>query len=617
MDKIQEIKEKYGQQAESIIADGLNLVSKGKKYRCPNNIAHKNGDRNPSMSWHNQALQFYCFACDMKIDLYEYYKNHLNYSHQEIIHELLGEEQNKRFEEERKSFKSEANKVHEINEKTKKYVMSRGIKEEAIKKFDLRSSGDAVVFPYYKYETIIGYKVRNLEKNKKMWGISGSKPFLFNFQNLDDNFEELIICEGEFDCMIIDQCGFNNVVSVGAGANSLSSLVKQCKDILDKYENLIIVSDNDDAGESMDETFVKEFGLKARLTDKKLYTQNDINAEHFKHGEEKVKEIIESARLKVEGRRDLDKVPYKGLEKKVGKYIPTGTPSIDYAINDLAPGCVTVIVGRTNAGKTTFTKQIISNAINNGNKVFCVSGEGDQEVFINEIYKNVIGRNQDYFDTVKINKRFHKEPKREVQEALEKWHKGKLVVFSKGESKLKSIEELFNMISYEIKIKKHNLVVIDNMMSLLTVSNNGDKNQSQGDFMQKCCDIAKAYSTHIVVVVHPRKPAGGKIQEIDIENISGSMDIGNKADNIISVSRKKQEEGEDDFQEGGEIEVLKNRYYSELPKIDTYFDKDTGLLLEIDNIGNVIGYKFDWQKYLNKNFVENIDIFSSNPDDPF
>ena len=72
------------------------------------------------------------------------------------------------------------------------------------------------------------------------------------------------------------------------------------------------------------------------------------------------------------------------------------------------------------------------------------------------------------------------------------------------------------------------------MMSLLTVSNNGDKNQSQGDFMQKCCDIAKVYNTHIVVVVHPRKPTQGrKPNEIDIENISGSMDIGNKADNII------------------------------------------------------------------------------------
>ena len=89
MDKIQEIKQKYGQQAESIIASGLNLVQKNKKYRCPNTLAHKHGDRDPSMSWHNQASQFYCFACGMKIDLYGYYKEHLNYSHNEIVLSLI------------------------------------------------------------------------------------------------------------------------------------------------------------------------------------------------------------------------------------------------------------------------------------------------------------------------------------------------------------------------------------------------------------------------------------------------------------------------------------------------------------------------------------------------
>ena len=63
MDQIQEIKDRHGQQAENIIANGLNLMKVGKKYRCPNIYAHKHGDRNPSMSWDPNALQFYCFGC--------------------------------------------------------------------------------------------------------------------------------------------------------------------------------------------------------------------------------------------------------------------------------------------------------------------------------------------------------------------------------------------------------------------------------------------------------------------------------------------------------------------------------------------------------------------------
>lgn len=597
MDKIQEIKQTYGQQAESIIASGLNLVQKNKKYRCPNTLAHKHRDRDPSMSWHREANQFYCFACGMKVDLYGYYRNHLNYTHNEIVFELLGEQKNARFEEERKTFSDRIKDVTAINDECVAYILSRGITQETILKFNIQSYKGNIAFPYYKFDSIIGYKLRKPIKNPtkpKMTSIPGSKPYLFNFQNLDDNFDELIICEGEFDCMVIDQCGFNNVVSVGAGANSLSSLMEQAKDFLDKYSNLIIVSDNDDAGSSMDEFFGETFGSKARLVDKNLYSQNDVNAEYHKHGKEKIIELIQSARFKIEGRRDLDIDPYKGVVKKSGKYIPTGIHRVDYAINDLAPGCVTVIVGRTNAGKTTFTKQVIANAIDLGNKVFCVSGEGDQEIFINEIYKNVIGRTDVYYNLTKVNKRFYKEPKKEIVEALQKWHKDKLVLFNKGDSKLKSMDELFDLLAYEIKYKRHNLVVIDNLMSLLVIGNSKEKNDAQGDFIQRCCDIAKSYSTHIIIVVHPNKEhkKGG---EMDIENISGTMDIGNKADNIIAISRNNDEGSTHD----GQIKVLKNRYFSELPEVNTHFEKETGLILEINDQDNSFNaYNFNWKKHL-------------------
>ena len=604
MQEIREIKERYGNKAESIIASGLNMTKKVNKYRCPNSMAHKHNDKDPSMSWHEQGNQFYCFACNMKIDIYSYYREHLNYSHREIIAELLGVEENKKFESERKSFQERIKEVTELNQDCKKYIISRGINEETILKHSVKSYKGDIAFPYYKYESIVGYKTRKPIKNPtkpKMRSIPGSKPYLYNFQNLDNNFEELIICEGEFDCMIIDQCGFNNVVSVGAGANSLSSLMEQAKEFLDQYQNLIIVSDNDESGSNMDETFVQMFGDKARLIDKKLYSMNDVNEEYFKKGKDGIVELIQSARFKVQGRRDLDMEGYKGLSKKVGKYISTGISKVDYALNDLAPGCVTVVVGRTNAGKTTFVRQVIANAIDKQNKVFAILGEGDQEIFINELYKCVIGREESLYANVKVNKRTYKEPKKPVIQALQEWHKGKLVLFNKGESKLKSVEELFNIISYEIKFKNHNLIVLDNLMSLLTIAHSSEKNDAQGNFIQRCCDIAKLYNTHIIVVVHPNKEYQSK-SEISIENISGTMDIGNKADNVIAVVRNypdnKTDDDEEVEQSSGSIKVLKNRYFSELPKVNTHFEEKTGLLLGIEQDGNAKAYNFNWEKYL-------------------
>ena len=102
----------------------------------------------------------------------------------------------------------------------------------------------------------------------KMTSITGSKPFLFNSKNIEPGGDELIICEGEFDCMIIWQCGIKNVVSVGAGANSLKSLLEQAKEFLDSFQYLIIVSDNDEAGDNMDKLFVEQYGEKVKLIDK-------------------------------------------------------------------------------------------------------------------------------------------------------------------------------------------------------------------------------------------------------------------------------------------------------------------------------------------------------------
>ncbi len=604
MDEIRQIKEKYGQESKDIIANGLNLRNKGKRYHCPNIHAHKNGDKNPSMSWDPKALQFYCFTCGMKIDLYGYYRDHLNYTHQEITQELLGKSDyaSTEIQKNRNSFTEEVKKVEEITQPCIDYIKLRGITEETIKIFNIGTYKNQIAFPYYKFETIIGYKLRKPMKNPgipKMTNITGSKPFLFNFQNIDLDNKELIICEGEFDCMVIHQCGFHNVVSVGAGAKSLKALIEQAKDFLNQFLSLIIVSDNDDAGREMDESFVKEFGKKAKLIDKKLYQQVDINEEYVLYGKSKVADLVESGRFKVEGRRDLEQQPYKGLPKDEGRYIPTGISQIDYALNDLSPKRLTLITGRSNGGKTTLVKQIIANAIDKGNKVYWMNGENDADFLLNDFYQVVIGRNEDYYTKVQINKRTRKEPKPNIMEKLQKWHYKKLTLFNKGESKLKLIGELVEMLETEIKFNQYDLIVIDNLMSVLSVDAL-QKNEQQADFVQILADLSKNYNTHIILVLHPNKTYT-KGSEMDFEQISGSSDMYNKADNIIAVNREydkdKQMQGIN-----GYINILKNRYYPELPTVETYYDKETGLLLERNENGDVLAYTFRFNDEIPEGF---------------
>ncbi len=149
----------------------------------------------------------------------------------------------------------------------------------------------------------------------------------------------------------------------------------------------------------MDKAFIEEFGYKIKLPNKDLYKDcKDMNEVFLKHGQGQIKKIVNSAAVKIEGLRDLDIRPYEGVEAIEGSYIPTGLPSIDFAINDLAPGLLTLVTGRSNGGKSTLVNQIIASAIDKDNKVLLITGEGIQEIIINNLYRSIIGRNEDYYE---------------------------------------------------------------------------------------------------------------------------------------------------------------------------------------------------------------------------
>jgi 5S rRNA maturation endonuclease (ribonuclease M5)/archaellum biogenesis ATPase FlaH len=597
MNDIQEIKEKIGQIAKETIISQLRLEQIGQKYRCPDRMAHRHGDRNPSMAWDNELLRFKCFGCGKTIDIYNLYREYLNYSHAEIVREILGKESLKdtSMVKSRVKLEDQAKELMPLTDEQLEYLKLRKIEDSTISAFGLRNHRGSIAFPYLQNGILIGCKLRKPKKHTdgpKYLSLTGSKPGLFNYDGVDPE-QPLIISEGEIDTMIVYQSGFQNVVSVGAGANSLKELIEQYRGFLENFPHLIILSDHDEAGANMDKTFLEAFPDKVRQIDKAVMRKKDANEEYLIGGAAAIKKIIESAQEKIEGffDPDMDETPITEVFGR-GKFIPTGIPSIDRAINDLAPGCVTLVAGRSNGGKSTFVNQIVANAIEHENKVFLISGEDDKRLLVNRMYQAVIGRDSQLYDYVQINKRNFKIPRKDVLKDLKLWHKDKIHLFMKGEASLKTTEQLFSMISRKIKADGYNLVVIDNLMSILNIRTAADKYEDQANFVQRCCDLAKLYHTHIIIVLHPNK-GYRKGEGLDFEMISGNSDMSNKADNIITIIR---EYGGDKLAQGidGYAEIIKNRYFSDLTKVPLNYDKETGLLLELsEQTGACYRYRFN------------------------
>lgn len=409
-----------------------------------------------------------------------------------------------------------------------------------------------------------------------------------------------IITQRESDSTILEASGYSRIITAGSQlstpAEVLHSYQKELQD-----QDIILVSDSTEQGMALDKLAIKIFPHRVRIIDKAALGGGTLLDYYNDHGETGIQNLIRAAERKIEGLRDLSKDPYRGLQESEGRYIATGLPTIDHAINDLAPKMVTLVTGRSNDGKTTLVNQIVANAIDTGNSVFWMSGEGVQEIMLNRFYQAVIGYNSDNYTTRRINKREFKEPKKEVLQALARWHDKRLILFNKGDSDLKNTKQLFAIMAEQIKVRQVNLVVIDNLMSILSIERASEKWEAQADFMQRCADISKAYNTHIILVLHPNKTLQ-KGHAMEFEQIAGSSDLANKADNILFV-RREFDPLEIAGGNHGSVRVLKNRYHSDLPEAPIYFDPDTGTLCEwiVDpktNQRRPKGYIFRWKEYM-------------------
>ena len=274
-----------------------------------------------------------------------------------------------------------------------------------------------------------------------------------------------------------------------------------------------------------------------------------------------------------------DTEPYEPDINEQG-YVPTGFPKIDYALNMLAPNLVTLVTGRSHEGKTTWVRQVIANAIEKRNRVLWIMGEGYIQNERERLYEVLIGDNKDLYDDVYVNIRKKKIPNERARKAIVKWEGGRLDILHKTQARLKDTDQLFDLIEKHIKVKHPKLIVIDNLMSMLS-STAAEKLEKQAEFMQRCCDLAKIYHTHIILIVHPNKTYR-QGETMNFEHVAGTSDLTNKADNVIVI---RKESDADKRAQGihGYVDVIKNRIWGNLRSSMTYFDTETQALIEIDD----------------------------------
>jgi twinkle protein len=430
------------------------------------------------------------------------------------------------------------------------FFQRRGISKETLENNNIRMENiympaidervDAIAFPYIEEGNIVNIKYRDLDKNFRQK--KGGKQTVFGLDNISEDETTLIIVEGEMDKLALDEAGLTNCVSVPNGApspnaknidNHLKYLMK-CEETFRQIENIIIAVDDDQAGQKLESELARRLGYdKCSRTEFPIGCK-DANDVLMNYETEKVKEVIDSAApYPINGVFTVTDTKNKLLNIYKNGFrdaYSTGIDGLDdyYSVREQE---FTIITGIPSHGKSELMDSIVLNLLK----------EQDWKIAIFSPENYPIERHHVKWIEKVLNKGYHDYSEEEISKCIDYL-----------DNRIFSIAPKANALTIDLILSKtealiyrHGIrgLVIDPFNSLYHKRPDG-KNQTEyiSSFLSKIRNFVREKDIHIWIVAHPRKmekDESGNIKVPEAYDISGSANWFNKADNIISVFRNK------------------------------------------------------------------------------
>jgi len=144
-----------------------------------------------------------------------------------------------------------ANNYHKkLPLRIRKYLNNRGIPDEIIDSHLLGWNGSRITIPIFNRDgELVFFKMakdpKTLLPTPKMVASTGSSVELYGWDEILSKPSQIIICEGEFDRLVLEANGFHAVTSTGGAGAFRSEWAKEFENIPEVY----ICFDRDEAGE--------------------------------------------------------------------------------------------------------------------------------------------------------------------------------------------------------------------------------------------------------------------------------------------------------------------------------------------------------------------------------
>jgi twinkle protein len=473
----------------------------------------------------------------------------------------------------------------------------RGVKDAVAGLFGVKvgfspNDGKTIIKQFYpstKEGQVVGYNERNV-LNKGFLGVGDRKGSLELFGQAiakRNGYKKLFITEGELDAMSLYQVMVENtpdkykeykpsVVSFTRGATAgLKDLINN-RAFIDKYEEVTLVLDNDEAGKQAQSEILKTFhhfkvaelpmkDANAMLEagkGKELYNACMWNAKHVRQGE-----VVQVDDILIE----------KALERpQFG--ISSPWASLDKLTYGIRPHTITVLGAAPKQGKSEFKNQLIHHlAIIHERPV----GIFDLEVHPVKTLKQVASKE------AKLNfLRPDVEYKDELlKETLGKF-KGKLHLYDRSGSRdwadiRVAIEEMYLLDGVRE-------FFLDPLTALISRYSSSEANDKLNEIMTDVADLVNKYPISIFCFSHINgKPKGAKQHEQGAKVLSseftGSRSLEKWSNLGLAIERDRSDDCPIEDRNKSKVVILYDRDWGNYGSVDMFYDVNTTEYLEPSN----------------------------------
>lgn len=449
-----------------------------------------------------------------------------------------------------------------VKEQAVRYLERRGISREVTERYHITTRRDherVLVFPFYDENRVlrfVKYRKTDFDRERdrnKEWCEKDTMPILFGIDQCRD-FDCLVITEGQIDSLSLAQAGIPNAVSVPNGAKGFT-WIENCWDWVSKFPEVVVFGDCEKGKITLVDELSRRLRCKLRVVRPEDYLgEKDANAILQKYGPEAVRQAVNNAQVlpvsHIKRLADVEAVDLNRLPK-----ITTGIAHLDRIINGLYFGQVILLTGKRGEGKSTFMGMVIAEAINQGYKVLAYSGELPDYHFKRWIDLQIAGP-----QNVVTNYNRYSDPEyslsAETVDRINHWYYDQAYLYDNNALEGDEYESLLDTVEKSIQRYGINLVCIDNLMTAIDIYSAESQYIQQSQFVRSLKQIAVRYNVAVLLVAHPRKTQG---EVSDNDMVSGSSDITNRVDLVLSYAKNSEDE-----MPGGKIFVMKNRMTGKL-----------------------------------------------------